>query len=154
MRFSSGSATRSCISCAVAPGQAAVTVRILIVKEGSSARPKLKKAKAPARVTVIIRNKVTARSRTASAERLNRFLVLPPGSSQCVSAHPRGGAARQVPRSAHPRGARCVGLRFPHQAGGFEPAEKRPKTTFRRRSRHPFLFRCRRSRQAALRQYG
>src|SRR5207244_6277712 len=142
---SGGSATRSGSSCAVAPGQAAVTVRILIVKEGSSARPKLKKAKAPARATVIIRNKVTARSRTASAERLNRFIVLPPGSSQCVSVHPRGGAARQAPRSAHPRGARCVGLRFPHQAGGFEPAEKRPKTTFRRRSRHPFLFRCRRS---------
>ena len=38
--FSSGSATRSCISWAVAPGHTAVTVSTLIVKEGSSARPR------------------------------------------------------------------------------------------------------------------
>src|SRR5216684_3655133 len=124
MRFSSGSATRSCISCAVAPGQAAVTVRILMVKDGSSARPKLKKAKAPARATAIIRNNVTDRSRTASADRLNPLIVRPPASSQCARVHPHGEVVRQVRRSAHPGRLRCVGLRFLHQADGFEPAEK------------------------------
>ncbi len=43
MRFSMGSATRSCISWAVAPGHMAVTVRTLTVKAGSSARPSLTK---------------------------------------------------------------------------------------------------------------
>jgi hypothetical protein len=69
-RFSSGSATWSCISWAVAPGQAVTTVIALMVKLGSSARPSLKKAKVPATTMATIRNRVTARSRTARAERL------------------------------------------------------------------------------------
>src|SRR5439155_616620 len=39
-QFFGDAATRSCISWAVAPGHTAVTVSTLIVKEGSSARPK------------------------------------------------------------------------------------------------------------------
>ncbi len=47
-RFSSFSATWSCISCAVAPGQAVMMVITLTVKAGSSARPSLKNATRPA----------------------------------------------------------------------------------------------------------
>jgi hypothetical protein len=47
-RFSIFSATWSCISCAVAPGQAVMTVITLTVKAGSSARPSLKKETSPA----------------------------------------------------------------------------------------------------------
>src|SRR5260370_18384338 len=71
MRFSSGSATTSCISCAVAPGHAAVTVNILIVNVGSSARPSVRYATAPAMIIARRKNKVTERSRTARAERLS-----------------------------------------------------------------------------------
>src|SRR6266568_3423376 len=70
MRFSSGSATRSCISCAVAPGHTAETVNTLIVKLGSSARPSFRKAKTPAAAIVISKNRVIAFSRTARADRL------------------------------------------------------------------------------------
>src|SRR5437899_11683010 len=70
MRFSSGSATRSCISCAVAPGHTAATVNTLIVKVGSSARPSFRKAKMPAATIAMSKNSVIAFSRTARAERL------------------------------------------------------------------------------------
>src|SRR6184192_4111043 len=70
MRFSSGSATRSCISCAVAPGHTAATVNTLIVKVGSSARPSSRKAKMPAATIAMSKNSVIAFSRTARAERL------------------------------------------------------------------------------------
>src|SRR5207247_2827829 len=70
MRFSSGSATRSCISCAVAPGQTAATVNTLIVKVGSSARPSFRKAKMPAATMAMSKNRVIAFSRTARADRL------------------------------------------------------------------------------------
>src|SRR5258707_5937896 len=76
MRFSSGSATRSCISCAVAPGNAAVTVKAFIVNLGSSARPRFKYANRPTMTAPIRKNRVTDRSRTASAERLKPFLSL------------------------------------------------------------------------------
>src|SRR5213594_1469410 len=70
MRFSNGSATRSCISCAVAPGHTAATVNTLIVKVGSSARPSLRKVKMPAATIVMSKNRVIAFSRTARADRL------------------------------------------------------------------------------------
>src|SRR6266581_3361282 len=70
MRFSSGSATRSCISCAVAPGHTAATVNTLIVKLGSSARPSFRKAKMPAATIMMIKKRVIAFSRTARADRL------------------------------------------------------------------------------------
>src|SRR6266567_5875262 len=70
MRFSSGSATRSCISCAVAPGHTAATVNTLIVKVGSSARPSFRKAKMPAATIAMSKNRVIAFSRTARADRL------------------------------------------------------------------------------------
>src|SRR5438874_9083514 len=70
MRFSSGSATRSCSSCAVAPGHTAATVNTLIVKVGSSARPSFRKVKMPAATIVMSKNRVIAFSRTARADRL------------------------------------------------------------------------------------
>lgn len=72
MRFSIFSATWSCISCAVAPGQAVMMVITLTVNAGSSARPSLKKDTSPASEIRQIRNSVIERSRTASADRLNR----------------------------------------------------------------------------------
>jgi hypothetical protein len=45
---SSRSVSCCCVSSSVAPGQTAVTSIVLIVKDGSSSRPRLTKAKAPA----------------------------------------------------------------------------------------------------------
>src|SRR5437667_699606 len=75
MRFSSGSATRSCISCAVAPGHTAATVNTLIVKVGSSARPSFRKAKMPATTIAISKNRVIAFSCTARADRLRNLFA-------------------------------------------------------------------------------
>src|SRR5438552_10845656 len=75
MRVSNGSATRSCISCAVAPGHTAETVNTLIVKLGSSARPSFRKAKMPAAAIAISRNRVIAFSRTARADKLKNCVV-------------------------------------------------------------------------------
>ena len=87
-RFSSFSATWSCISCAVAPGQAVMMVITLMVKAGSSARPSLKNATSPASEIRQIRNKVMERSRTASAERLKR-----PSLTDALPASPSSAAA-------------------------------------------------------------
>src|SRR5438094_2638123 len=76
MRFSSGSATRSCISCAVAPGHTAATLNTLIVKVGSAARPSFRKAKMPAATIAMSKNKVMAFSRTARADRLRNCLAI------------------------------------------------------------------------------
>src|SRR5438445_9364949 len=51
----------------------------LIVNAGSSARPSLKNATRPASELRQIRNSVTERSRTASAERLKRFSLMAVG---------------------------------------------------------------------------
>src|SRR5213595_1924296 len=80
MRFSSGSATRSCISCAVAPGHTAATVNTLIVKVGSSARPSFRKAKMPAATIAISKNRVIAFSRTARADRLRNCFAAESGT--------------------------------------------------------------------------
>src|SRR5438046_1970186 len=108
MRFSSGSATRSCISCAVAPGHTAATVNTLIVKVGSSARPSFRKAKMPAATIAITlflliaivaagifaflklgraedpiaisKNRVIAFSRTARADRLRNCFAAESGT--------------------------------------------------------------------------
>src|SRR6266436_9522713 len=52
-------------------GHAAATVNTLIVNVGSSARPSVRYATAPAMMIARRKNKVTERSRTARAERLN-----------------------------------------------------------------------------------
>jgi hypothetical protein len=52
------------------------TVICLIVNDGSSARPRVKNATTPAMEIASSRNSVTARSRTASAERLRALIVV------------------------------------------------------------------------------
>ena len=124
-RFSSRSATWSCISCAVAPGHAVTTVIAFTVNAGSSARPSRKNATTPAMEIRRMAKRVTDRSRTASAERLSPLTACPPLSRR--PREPRPAPRRVAP--AGPRGGRAPRARRPDRP----PAARRSRSRFRRR---------------------
>src|SRR5207247_8818579 len=102
---------------AVAPGQAVTTVICLIVKEGSSARPKVRNATTPAIKIATSRNKVTDRSRTARAERLKPLMAAGRRFAAVARARPRAADAHRVRRRDRRTGD-CRSRTLPRRKGG------------------------------------
>ena len=75
--FSIGSATWSRISAAVAPGHCAETMATLIVKSGSSARPRRMNDIAPAAASIRMKKSISVGWPTAKRERLKPRIAQP-----------------------------------------------------------------------------
>src|SRR5262249_15380520 len=97
--FSILSATCVCISAAVAPDQETFTTMVLMVKEGSSARPSLRNEYAPAAPRMRIMNRTSARWVIAHSERLKRFITRLPSQL---------GFLFRLERSTHVDGANAL----------------------------------------------